>query len=272
MGSQKVALTGAQETMLATLYGRALDARAADPILGDQLADQIVSRIDDDFARFGMDPKKAMGVAIRVKYIDRLVIEALGALPDATVLHLAAGLDTRAFRLDPDARHEWYDVDLPDVVALRRDLVPERPRSHLIGTSVTADQWMEQVPADRPVVVVAEGLMQYLRREEFVRLLRDVVERFPAGQVVFDSWNSFGARFGKYQRAITSTGATTGGWGIDDPHDLERWVPGLSLVAVQGYMDLPELARAPAATRIAARVMRHVRIFRDLGLMLRYRF
>lgn len=272
MALQKVQLTGARETMLVTLYGRAVESRSADPILEDKLAEEIVARLDYDFARFKVSRSEAMSVAVRVKYVDRAAADALADVPGATVLHLACGLDTRTFRMDPDARLEWYEVDYPEVIDLRRQIVPDRPRHHLIGSSVTDLGWLEQVPADRPVVVVAEGLMQYLTKDEFSLLLRDIVHRFPSGQVVFDCWNSFGARFGKYQRAIRATGATTGGWGIDDPRALETWVPGLMLVASQGYLDLPEVARASAPARALVALMRRVPVLRDVGLILRYRF
>jgi O-methyltransferase involved in polyketide biosynthesis len=272
MTRHKVELTGARETMLATLYGRAVDARSADPILGDRLADEIVAGIDYDFGKLKVTRQDAMSIAVRLKYVDRMAADALASVPGATVLHLGCGLDTRAFRLDPEARLEWYDVDFPEVVELRRAVVPDRDRHHLIGSSVTDLGWLEEVPPDRPVVVVAEGLMQYLRQEDFVRLLRAIVERFPRGQVVFDAWNTFASRVGKFQRAIKATGATTGGWGIDDPRDLEAWIPGLTLVAVRGYFDLPEIARSPLPVRVVVRLMGLVPVLRDMGLMLRYRF
>ncbi|MEQ7124092.1 class I SAM-dependent methyltransferase [Actinopolymorpha sp. B11F2] len=272
MAGHKVDLSGAPETMLATLYGRALDARAADPILGDRLADEIVGRVDYDFSKLNVTRNDAMSIAVRVKYVDRVAAQALATEGRVTVLHLACGLDTRAFRLDPDARLEWYDVDFPEVVELRRVLVPDRARYHLIGSSVTAEGWLEEVPADQAVLVVAEGLMQYLEKDDFIRLVQRIVERFPHGHLVFDSWNSLAARFGGHVRAIKATGAKTGGWGIDDPRELERWVPGLSFVGSQDFMNLPELTRAPLPARALVRLMRHVRVLRDLGLILTYRF
>ncbi len=179
MALQKVQLTGARETMLVTLYGRAVESRSADPILEDKLAEEIVARLDYDFARFKVSRSEAMSVAVRVKYVDRAAADALADVPGATVLHLACGLDTRTFRMDPDARLEWYEVDYPEVIDLRRQIVPDRPTHHLIGSSVTDLGWLEQVPADRPVVVVAEGLMQYLTKDEFSLLLRDIVRQVP---------------------------------------------------------------------------------------------
>ena len=272
MAGEQVRLTGVPETLLATLYGRALDARQSDPILGDDVADEIVRRLDYDFGKLRVTRSDGMSVAIRAKYVDRATADALAAVPGATVLHLGSGLDTRALRLDPEGRIEWYEVDFPAVIDLRRAVVPPLGRYHPIGSSVTDLGWLDEVPPDQPVVVVAEGLMQYLGKDDFVRLLRAVVDRFPRGQLVFDSWSSLGARVGKYQRSIRATGATTGGWGIDDPRDLERWVPGLRLVAAQDFMHVPELARASAATRAVVAVMRRVRVLRDIGLILRYSF
>ena len=78
----------------------------------------------------------------------------------STVLHLGCGLDSRVFRIDPPATVRWYDVDLPDVIDLRRRLYPERHDYELIATSVTDLRWLDGIPADRPVLVVAEGLVQ----------------------------------------------------------------------------------------------------------------
>ena len=162
---EKVRLTKEQETYLATLYGKALDSHAEHPILGDTFADAVVRRIDFDFAKLHLPSGGAITLPMRAKHLDAWAREFLAAHPESTVLHLGCGLDSRVFRLDAPATVRWYDVDLPDVIALRRRLYPARHDTELIAASVTALPWLDGIAGDRggrPVLVVAEGLVMYL--------------------------------------------------------------------------------------------------------------
>lgn len=94
MDREKITLTGAQETMLATLYGKALDSHSANSILRDHQADKVIQRIDYDFRKTGVKATTAAGVALRAKQLDDWTAEFLADHQEATVLHLACGLDT----------------------------------------------------------------------------------------------------------------------------------------------------------------------------------
>src|SRR4051794_17351788 len=110
--------------MLATLYGKALDSRAPDPVLGDRYAEESVRRIEYDFATTGMTPTTAARVALRSRQLDDWTRDFIGAPLEATVLHLACGLDARALRLHPPASVRWIDLDYPHVIELRERLLP----------------------------------------------------------------------------------------------------------------------------------------------------
>lgn len=146
---EKVHFTEEKATMLATLYGRALDSREADPVLGDHAADEAVRQIDYDFTKLGMTRDAAVSVVLRAKPIDDWAAEYLAAHPDAIVLHLGCGMDTRFQRLAPPETVHWYDVDYPEVVALREKLYAAAPNHTNIGTSVVDFGWLDQVPSDR---------------------------------------------------------------------------------------------------------------------------
>ena len=87
---------------------------------------------------------------------------------------LGVGLDTRAFRVDTPATVDWYEIDLPEVVALRRRFVPDRPHVHAVAADLTDPHWLDDMPADRPAAVVADGLLPFLTHEDFVALLRRI--------------------------------------------------------------------------------------------------
>jgi O-methyltransferase involved in polyketide biosynthesis len=158
----KVELTGERATLLGTLYGRALDAGSAQPILGDHWARDVVEQIEVDVKSTGLRSGDEQAVALRAKQPDDWAREFLDRHTEAVVLHLGCGLDTRYFRLAPAPDVLWYEVDFPEVIALRSQLLPAADSVHPIGSSVTDLAWLEQVPADRSVLVVAEGLVMYL--------------------------------------------------------------------------------------------------------------
>src|SRR5512142_3021828 len=89
--------------------------------------------------------------------------------PDATVLHVGCGMDSRVLRVNPPASVQWFDVDYPDVIDLRRQLFPEprlalppqgNPNAyHLIGARLDDLRWLDDAPRDRPGLLIAEGVM-----------------------------------------------------------------------------------------------------------------
>ena len=150
MAGEKVNLSGARETLLMTLYGKALESRLPHSLLGDRFADEAVRKIDYDFSRLKVDTNLGIGLAIRARTYDVRVQDFIARNPGAIVLHLGCGLDTRIFRVDPPDGVEWFDVDFPDVIALRHKLYPPREHYHLVGSSVTDPDWLAQVPRNRP--------------------------------------------------------------------------------------------------------------------------
>lgn len=264
-----VDLAGDKQTLLITLYGKALDSRAAHPILGDTFARDAVDRLDVDFAKLRVPRGADISLPVRAKHLDGWTREFLAAHPHATVLHLGCGLDSRVFRIDPGPTVRWYDVDYPDVIELRRRVYPARTGYEMIGSSVTDLRWLEQVPAGDPVLVVGEGLIQYLPPRDGIALLRRITERFGRGELVFDVYSRLVVRMMRLLPAARATDVRMA-WPIDDSRELVREIPCLTLVDDVPFLTLPELVdhlpRPRAAmmrlmTRMAfaRRAMRHVR-------------
>src|SRR5262245_7267112 len=230
MALDKIELTKEQEgeTYLPTLYGKALDYRAEDPILGDKFAYEVVQRINLDFEKKFKTIAQggAITLPLRARILDSWVREYIDAHPESTALNLGAGLDSRAFRIDPPSTVRWYDVDLPDVIDLRRRLYPERHDYEMISSSVTDLHWLDGIPGDKPVVVVAEGLLMYLPEKDGVALLNRITEQFPSGRIVFDAYSTFTVRMlnlaSRFAKATAAGSRVHLPWGIDDPYELEK--------------------------------------------------
>lgn len=148
--SERVRLTQEKETLLMTLYLRALDNRRATPILGDRHAQAILDRIDYDFAGLGSLRGNAPLIATRARRFDTWTREFFAGHPDGLVLHLACGLDSRPLRITRPARSQWIDVDYPDVIALRERLYGPIEGVRTLGSSVTEPGWWDQVPPAGP--------------------------------------------------------------------------------------------------------------------------
>ncbi|SDA72417.1 class I SAM-dependent methyltransferase [Mesorhizobium qingshengii] len=271
MAGEKVHLTGEKETLLMTLYGKALESRLPNSLLGDHFADQAVRKIDYDFSRLKVDANLGVGLAIRAKTLDVRVEDFLARNPDAIVLHLGCGLDTRIFRVDPPEGVEWFDVDYPEVIDLRRKLYPSRDHYQLVASSVTAPDWLAEVPRSRPAVVVAEGLTPYLPADEGPRLLARLVSHLASGELMFDAYSHFGLKLLRLNPTIKVTGAEVH-WAIDDPHELERAVPKLRFVEDISAYKPEHAARMGWSAKLFVRLWKHIPALRKIGRLLRYRF
>jgi O-methyltransferase involved in polyketide biosynthesis len=271
MDAEKVHLAKEKETLLITLFAKALESRSMGSILSDRFADDVVRRIDYDFAKLKVRGLSVVSLAMRARLLDAWTSEFLADHPEATVLDLGCGLDSRVFRVDPPAGVRWFDLDYPEVIELRRRLYPRRDGCRMIGSSVTDPRWLREIPADRPAMIVAEGLMPYLAADDVKRLLERLTGHLPSGELAFDGYTRLGVRLLGLHPSIRATGASLH-WGIDDPRELEVWIPRLKLVTELTSYDPSHIARMPRVYRVLIRVWNHVSALRRIGRLLKYRF
>jgi O-methyltransferase involved in polyketide biosynthesis len=270
MQSEKVHFTKEKETLLFTLYGKALHSRSINPVLRDKWAEDAVNRIDYDFEKLKVREYESLLIASRARQFDLFADQYISEHPRATVLQLGCGMDSRIFRVDPPASVRWFDIDYPDVIELRKHLFPQRNGYSLIGSSLAELGWLENVPADEPVMVVAEGVMMYLTEEIVKQLLNSIVNHFSSGQIVFDAWNHLALR-GAQRRGIKETGASFG-WAIDDPEDIRKLEPRLQLVKEFRTNELVAYTRMSWSMRALVGIMDIFPSLRRMNRVLLYQF
>ncbi|NUP61025.1 MAG: class I SAM-dependent methyltransferase [Nonomuraea sp.] len=266
-------LVGVQKTLSPVLKAKALDNRLPDPILGDAYAEQVMRSLDPgyDTRRFGTS-QLGLAAVVRAKAHDDWAREFLADHPGAVVLHLGCGLDARVYRIDPPATVDWYDLDYPEVIDLRRRFLPPREHYTLIGSSVTDPAWLEDVPRGRPVLMIAEGLVPYLTEQDLRRLLTGVVDAFPTGQIQFDTVPVWAWRTSKWDPTLRQYG-TQFHCGFNTPAALAAWHPRLQYVDEAPMNDSPLLmAKAPARVRRVYRLLNLLPGLKRSTRIVRFRF
>jgi O-methyltransferase involved in polyketide biosynthesis len=266
-----VDLSGPAQTLLTTLYCKALDADFDRPILGDGFAKETVSRIDYNWRELGIADRWTPLVTVRAAQYDIWASQFLAVHQHATVIHLGCGLDSRVFRLDPGPGVEWYDIDYPAVIALREKLFPTRPQYHLVATSATDPSWLDEIPADRPTLLLAEGVSMYLREREGVALLQHVVDRFRSGELQIDFYNWLAVRTQKTHRLQRQSGSTLH-WAVNSPADILNRVSGVRLLTAVTFFDATTFSGTSAAFRLARRPVRAIPPLRKMLQYHRYAF
>lgn len=270
-----VELSGPPQTMLDMVYAKALDADAAQPVLGDTYAKQIISQVDYDSRTSPITKQRrrqVSSITVRGAQFDIWARQFMSTHDRAVVLHLGCGLDSRVFRLDPGPGVEWYDVDLPDVIALRERFYPPREHYHLVSASVTDPSWLGTIPADRPALLLAEGLSMYLADSDGIALLRRVVEHFPAGELQLDFWSPFGRSVQQKNNTVVRWSGSTLGWAVKGPDDIRESVPGVRLLMAISLFDAETAQRLPKGLRRVARMASRTPVLRKIVQLHRYAF
>ena len=244
MQKEKIHLTGVKQTLLLTLYARALESRSANPVLRDPSAEDTVDLLDYDFGALKTQQVDELLPVMRARLLDTWTAEFLAANPGATVLSLGCGLDSRVLRVNPPASAQWYDLDYPDVIGLRQRFFPERSGYRMIASSVTDPGWLEEVPGGGHAMVIAEGLLMYLSEDDVRQLLGRLLGRFSGGLLAFDAFSGVVVRIAKYAPGARIMGLRMR-WGFDDPRQIEQWYPRLEFIAETLILDSPGIDKLP---------------------------
>lgn len=274
-GRLHVELTGPPQTMLDMVYARLLDAELPHPVLGDPWAKKVMDQVDYDVSKSPIAKQRrrqTMSIAVRGAQLDIWSRQFLANHDRPVVLQIGAGLDSRAFRVDHGPDVDWYDIDFPDVIALRERFYPTRENYHLVASSATDLSWLDAVPADRPALFIAEGVSMYLTESDGVRLLRRVVERFPAGELQLDFWSRFGSKAMRKNNAVVRWSNSEVSWSVDDPDEILRAVPGTRLLRAIPIFEAETAQRLTKGYRRFATAASRTPVLRKLVQLHRYAF
>ena len=218
--NEKISLSGVPETMLQTVFARAEETRGRGAIY-DEKAVELVERLDYDFSLAAKDSPMKSGVVARTIVLDKLAKGWLDEHPGAVVVNIACGLDTRCYRVSGYAH--WYNLDLPETIAVRQRLLPENGRISQIAMSAMDDWGGEITEKGSAVLVIIEGLSMYLSEKDVQKIFFIISNTFEHATVLIETMNPAMAKRFK-EKSIEGSGAKFT-WGVKNGAALAALLP-----------------------------------------------
>ena len=239
---QPVNLGSVQETLLIPLFSRALETARPNGLLKDPRALEIVDQLDYDFSKW-RDSSSWSQACVRTRLFDEIALRFLEKHPEAAIVEIGCGLNTRFERID-NGRATWFELDLPDSIALRRSFFEDSPRRTMIAGSVLDEEWMEPVlKAGRPTLFLSEAVIIYLEEAQVKQAIVQIAKRFPGAWLATDMCTSRLTTPEVEKKQTKRLGINSWfKWGCDNPKSIESWHPGIELLGTQTYADAsPEI-------------------------------
>lgn len=215
-------------TLLAPLWARASETLERHPLLADWNAVATAGAVDFDFRKLRLPRTTRAGACTRTLLIDAMVRQCLTENPGLQLVNLGEGLDNRFGRVDNGAL-SCIDLDLPEVVEIRKRLMPESARRRLLAADIGNASWIDNLDPRRHVLLVAEGVLMYLPEPSVRTLLARLAHRLPGCELIFDSISPQLARLGSRVEMGRSFRAGFQ-WGLRHASEIERWAGGYRLI------------------------------------------
>lgn len=205
------------KTLFIPLYGKAAVSKKG-LILKDESAERIWEA--EGFRITGKAKSKWLtyNMAMRARVFDDWTDRMLRAYPNAVVLHIGCGLDSRCLRVTETYRC-WIDGDFPDVLERRKQYFSETEQYHMMAFNAARPETAERLPDSDVAIVVLEGISMYLRNEELNGFFQFIRKKYPEVHILMDVYTVFAAKASKYKNPIHDVGVTQV-WGIDHIEDV----------------------------------------------------
>ena len=190
----KIEKNTVQETLIIPLYARKICSELYPTLYRDDAALRLIENIDYDFSeaekksRSLMQRFGALEVAMRQNDIAWEVRDYLKTHPNAAVVNLGCGLDNTGRACD-NGSCRLYNLDFPDVIAVRNELLPAGEREENIPCDLNDTGWFEKIDASNGAVFFASGVLYYFLKEQVRALAQAMADAFPGGVMVFDAAN-----------------------------------------------------------------------------------
>jgi O-methyltransferase involved in polyketide biosynthesis len=228
----QIKLRDVQESLLMPLWSRAKFTEQNSPLISDPNAVEIISRIDYDFSH--LDRTYPFGNnllnVVRALHFDAKIRSFITTRPRASIINVGAGLDTTFYRID-NGLIQWYDLDLPDVIELRTQLIPRNERVHLISSSMFDPSWYGRVERTRGgIFAISGGVLFYFNEFDVKSFLTMFADNFPGAEIAFDTVSRLAAFLANWTIRRTGMKNAVVRWALKNACVISRWDGRLQVV------------------------------------------
>ncbi len=240
-----VRLGDVQKTLFLPLWGRAFETKKEKPLLRDPTALEIIEKVDYDFAGITRNISEISQAAwiMRSIHVDEVIRNFLGQHPKATIVNIGCGMDTTFDRID-NGSLLWYDLDMPDVIALRKNFIKENNRRKFVPASFLEEGWLKKIKVVDGILFVAAGVFYYFEEGEVKAFLKRIADSFPGCEVFFDACSPRGMEIAN-KRVIDSSGLGEKSyltWGLKNTGDILSWDSRFEIVKIYYYFKCKDLS------------------------------
>ena len=211
-------MNSVNKTLYIPLYGKSYVSKKG-LFLHDKKAEEIWET--EGFSLKGKSKSKwlAYYMGVRSAVFDEWLKQQMENLPDAVVIHIGCGMDSRVIRVDTES-YKWYDVDFSEVIKERKRYYAESDNYKMIAGDARDCRWLTTITENKSAIVVMEGVSMYLTIEEMRNLSDSLCAHFEQVVLLVDCYTSFAAKMSKHRNPINDVGVTEV-YGIDDPQSYQ---------------------------------------------------
>lgn len=188
-------LTDVSKTAIATFRCHVIESQKRNPIINDPMASYCLEKLislaseEEKILLFNrkLPTSLTIHISLRARKYDMIVNDFISNNASCTVINLGCGFDTRFWRINNE-KCEQIELDLPELIALKKEILKEYLSYELIGCSVLDSSWIDKVTSkgNRNSIIIGEGLFMYLPEDDVINLFKIISNRFYHSQIVLE--------------------------------------------------------------------------------------
>jgi O-methyltransferase involved in polyketide biosynthesis len=229
----KAELGDVQRTLFMPVWARAVETQKNKPILIDKTAGKIIDSVDFDFSPMFQNVPEISQIAwiARCKRFDLVVKDFIQRHPIGTIINIGCGLDTSYERIN-NRSILWYDLDLPDVIELKKKFLNESDNRKFISSSFLDNKWFDDIIIKDKVLFISTGVFVYFEESVIKEFIIKVANRFIESELFFDVTSPKGVEIAN--QVIQKSGLDSRSffkWGLTDKAIIQSWDNRINLIA-----------------------------------------
>lgn len=247
------------DTLYIPLAMKCKETNKKSPFFSDSVSCSILDKIDYDFTKYNKAIRSSVGVCIRANYLDAITARFIRNNENPVVVNIGCGLDTRFFRMGEQITNKAivYELDMPEVIELRKQLLPESKNNICLPYSMFETRWMDLLKEKHPdshFIFVAEGVFMYFEKSRIREVFLNLTHCYRNAKIIFDVVSTWMCKNSHRHDTVKLTNARFK-LACDDNHEFEKWNEKLKLLSAKYFTDFNDWKRAGLFNNLAMKLI-----------------